>query len=264
VPPLGFALIRGANASPVPSQLLVENGGNVVELIVPYNITDPGVCVGTGTQRLWFPNAGGWFAFYDAQGVPQDAVRWGMGNTTDLDGTPCVPQSNCSFSGTLDSYNTIPDANKNHVSTLDAGSHIGQSIRRLPDGGTWDGAGAPSLATCNDPSNCLAETGISFCNGTATVTPQTGTAPFSYQWDDPASQTSQTALNLCAGNYTVVVTDANGCTATFSVTVDEDVLTIEATSIDPICYGTDGSISVTTTPVTGNYQFDWSANTGIT
>lgn len=264
VPPLGFALIRGANASPVPSQLLVENGGNVVELIVPYNITDPGVCVGTGTQRLWFPNAGGWFAFYDAQGVPQDAVRWGMGNTTDLDGTPCVPQSNCSFSGTLDSYNTIPDANKNHVSTLDAGSHIGQSIRRIPDGGTWDGAGTPSLATCNDPSNCLAETGISFCNGTATVTPQTGTAPFSYQWDDPASQTSQTALNLCAGNYTVVVTDANGCTATFSVTVDEDVFTIEATSIDPICYGTDGSISVITSPVTGNYQFDWSANTGIT
>src|SRR5690606_7844019 len=34
VPAAGFALIRGVNAAAVPSNLLVENGGNVVELIV--------------------------------------------------------------------------------------------------------------------------------------------------------------------------------------------------------------------------------------
>src|SRR5690606_19156274 len=57
VPPAGFVLIRGINASPVPAELLVENGGNTIELVV----TGSGVCVGGGT-RLWFPNAGGWFA----------------------------------------------------------------------------------------------------------------------------------------------------------------------------------------------------------
>ncbi len=263
IPPLGFALIRGVNAAPVPPGLLVANGGNVVELIVPSEITDPGVCVGPDATRLWFPNAGGWFAFYDAQGVPQDAVRWGTGNVGDLAGTPCVPQLNpCDFDGTLLSYNDIPAENKTHASTADASSHLGQSIRRFPDGGAWNATGVPTYATCNDPNNCLAETGISFCNGTATVNVTTGDAPFTYQWNDPANQTSQTALNLCEGEYEVVVTDANGCTETFIVTVIEDLFTIEAVGINPTCYGTNGSISVTTDPA-GDYTYDWSSNTGV-
>src|SRR5690606_13292573 len=64
IPPVGFAMIRGANVPAVPANLLVQNGGNVVEIVVPADITDPGVC--SGGTRLWFPNAGGWFAFYDS------------------------------------------------------------------------------------------------------------------------------------------------------------------------------------------------------
>src|SRR5690606_5115464 len=91
VPAAGFALIRGVNAAAVPSNLLVENGGNVVELIV----SGDGVCVGEGT-RLWFPNSGGWFAFYDNNGVPQDAVSWTSGSNTDK--YPCKPTlTGCGF-----------------------------------------------------------------------------------------------------------------------------------------------------------------------
>ena len=264
VPPLGFALIRGVNAAPVDPTLLVENGGNVVELIVPAEVTDPGICVGPSATRLWFPNAGGWFAFYDAQGVPQDAVRWGTGNVADLAGAPCVAQSGtCDFTGELQSYNAIPDENKTHASTADGSSHVGQSIRRIPDGEDWNGTGAPTYATCNDPNDCLAETGISFCNGQATATPTSGTAPFTYQWNDPANQTTQTALNLCAGDYEVIVTDANGCSETFTITVEEDLFTISAVGIDPTCAATDGSITVTTSEP-GTYEYVWSNNTGIT
>ena len=265
VPPLGFALIRGVNAAPVDPALLVENGGNVVELIVPSEITDPGVCVGPNASRLWFPNTGGWFAFYDAQGVPQDAVRWGSPAAADLAGTPCVAQlGTCGFTGTLASYNNIPDDNKTNASAANASSHTGQSIRRIPDGGGWSGTGVPTYAACNDPNDCLAESGIAFCNGQATVSVTTGTGPFTYLWNDPASQTSETALNLCAGDYDVIVTDANGCSETFTVTVEEDIFTIDATSVNPTCFGTNGSIAVTTEPTTGTYVYDWSPNTGVT
>ena len=70
VPPQGFALVRGRYAAAVPDSMLVANGGNVVEIVV-----DSRYCYGGGT-RLWFPNAGGWFAFYDANGIPQDAISW--------------------------------------------------------------------------------------------------------------------------------------------------------------------------------------------
>ncbi|NDC92622.1 MAG: hypothetical protein EB087_02765, partial [Flavobacteriales bacterium] len=56
VPPNGFAMIRGATAAPVPINLLLANGGNVVEIVVPIQITGLGVCC-SGT-RVWFPNAG--------------------------------------------------------------------------------------------------------------------------------------------------------------------------------------------------------------
>ncbi|MEM9023062.1 MAG: T9SS type A sorting domain-containing protein, partial [Bacteroidota bacterium] len=56
-------------------------------------------------------------------------------------------------------------------------------------------------------------------NGEATATPAGGTAPYGYQWNDPLAQTTDLATNLAEGTYTVVVTDANGCTASDSVTI---------------------------------------------
>src|SRR5690554_3543877 len=39
VPAGGFCILRGENVTPVPSNLLVQNGGNVVELIAPGNMS---------------------------------------------------------------------------------------------------------------------------------------------------------------------------------------------------------------------------------
>ena len=58
-----------------------------------------------------------------------------------------------------------------------------------------------------------------FCTGVATVTPTGGTAPYSYSWNDPVSQTDSIAVNLCAANYEVLVTDANGCKDTSYVSI---------------------------------------------
>lgn len=54
-------------------------------------------------------------------------------------------------------------------------------------------------------------------DGTATVTPVGGTAPYTYSWTN--GQTTQTATGLAAGTYTYLVTDADGCTVSNAVTV---------------------------------------------
>lgn len=57
--------------------------------------------------------------------------------------------------------------------------------------------------------------------GTATAVIDGGIAPYSVLWDDAAAQTTETATGLAAGTYTVTVTDANGCMASASVTIQD-------------------------------------------
>lgn len=60
------------------------------------------------------------------------------------------------------------------------------------------------------------------CNnadGWATVTPG-GNAPFTYSWV-PTGGNNATATNLMAGTYSVVVTDASGCTVMPSITLQD-------------------------------------------
>ncbi|GIV33140.1 MAG: hypothetical protein KatS3mg031_0675 [Chitinophagales bacterium] len=55
------------------------------------------------------------------------------------------------------------------------------------------------------------------CDGSASVLVSGGTPPFSYLWSN--GDTTATADSLCAGIYTVTVTDANGCTRVDSIEI---------------------------------------------
>ncbi len=57
------------------------------------------------------------------------------------------------------------------------------------------------------------------CNGQSFVVVSGGNTPYSYQWNDPLNQTTSTATNLCAGTYSCVITDQNGCSLTIQTTV---------------------------------------------
>ena len=85
------------------------------------------------------------------------------------------------------------------------------------------------VATISDFSNgCFGQN-----NGHATVSVEGGTAPYNYAWNIPEAQNSATLGNLAGGEYTVVVTDANGCSATSSVeitTPDEIAVSIADTA----------------------------------
>lgn len=56
-------------------------------------------------------------------------------------------------------------------------------------------------------------------DGIAIVKVSGGTAPYSFQWDDPFAQTDDSATGLSSDTYTVLVTDNNSCTASTSVQV---------------------------------------------
>ncbi|MCB9187192.1 MAG: choice-of-anchor L domain-containing protein [Flavobacteriales bacterium] len=102
------------------------------------------------------------------------------------------------------------------------------------------------------------ETLVNGCNGYATANPTGGTPPYSYEWSD--GQTTQTAVNLCAGTYTVIVTDANECEFTTSNIVNPPScdLDVDVTGTDVSCNdGSDGSATATPITVQNNTPFTY-------
>ncbi len=102
-------------------------------------------------------------------------------------------------------------------------------------------------------------------DGTATVTPTDGTAPYTYQWNDALSQTTQTATGLIAGTYTVTVTDLNGCSTSDVVTVNENSLMVaNEITTDATCGTNDGTITLAPSGGNAPYTYVWTSLPGIT
>lgn len=257
VPPSGFAVIRGVNAPAVPTPNLVSNGGNTVEVVMPANLSSSSICaVGNPGNRFWFPNSGGWLAIYSPTGVPQDAARWGIANIPTLAGSPCAPQiASCPVSQPLANFNDIPQNRKFHASVANGFGHIGLSIRRIPDGGVWNGTGVPTLGECNGP--CYTSS-VTTCTGTATVLSAPGTAPHTYQWNDLQNQTSPYAIGLCAGTYTVTVTSTDGIVSTANVTISLHTPVLTLNNADFCVNGAAQTISGYTPIPTAGQNFSFS------
>ncbi|MBU0766010.1 MAG: gliding motility-associated C-terminal domain-containing protein [Bacteroidetes bacterium] len=95
--------------------------------------------------------------------------------------------------------------------------------------------------------------------GWAQVIHVSGTSPYTYQWDDPALQTTQIAINLVAGTYNVTVTDANGCTDVDLIKLFEpDELVDSVTYQDAHCGQADGSAQIMVAGGTPPYSYAWS------
>jgi len=101
------------------------------------------------------------------------------------------------------------------------------------------------------------------CNGgstgTASVHISGGNEPYSYQWDDPLSQTGQTANMLTTGDYTVIITDDNGCQVDAVVSVEEpEPLSVSFETTDALCNGSsDGVLTALPEGGTEPYSYEW-------
>jgi hypothetical protein len=64
------------------------------------------------------------------------------------------------------------------------------------------------------------QTQVNSCDGSSTASVSGGVAPYSYNWSN--GETTSSVHGLCVGNYSVTITDANGCTAVSYTDVDCD------------------------------------------
>lgn len=96
-------------------------------------------------------------------------------------------------------------------------------------------------------------------NGSASVTPTGGTSPYTYLWM-PSAQTTAIAANLYALTYTVSVNDANGCSATLTVTLTQPTQ-LTATINEPtfICKDSTGILIAEVGGGTSPYTYSWSS-----
>jgi gliding motility-associated-like protein len=100
-------------------------------------------------------------------------------------------------------------------------------------------------------------------NGSATVTPSGGTGAYTYSWNTSPVQTTATATNLAAGNYSAIIMDANGCTATATITITEPpALMANGMVVSNVsCNGlTDGFATVGASGGTGTYNYMWTTS----
>lgn len=104
---------------------------------------------------------------------------------------------------------------------------------------------AVTNVTCN--SNCDGELQVTISGGTAPITYSIGGVPNS----------NSLITSICAGNYTLTVTDNNNCSVTQAIAVTEPpVLLTTPTVTQPLCFGqNNGSISCSTTGGTPPYQY---------
>lgn len=106
----------------------------------------------------------------------------------------------------------------------------------------------------------------SAADGSATVAVGGGTAPYTYSWS--SGGTTASVSNLTAGNYSVIVTDNNGCkdTAVVSINAGAAFTASVASKTDAGCgSGSTGSATISVTGGQTPYTVTWpDASTGMT
>lgn len=97
--------------------------------------------------------------------------------------------------------------------------------------------GLPIIELDTTQTQCLTPT------GSVSSTVSGGVAPYTYLWS--SGETTESISNKPAGNYTITVTDANGCFASESITIEnsnQPIIDLEVTNAS--CGDENGSITI--------------------
>lgn len=181
------------------------------------------------------------FAVYDSNGNPIPGGYFKYTGGPSVPGFYNVSGTGCGWQGT-DQYKPWT------TDTINLSAYIGQTLSVVITNvdcaacghwaySYWDfSCGGNNFIYVNASG---APTCGSQCNGTASAAPSGGVPPYTYSWSTTPLQTTQTITGLCAGNYTVTITDSAGTNAS-------SVVTIINSSVPPtpaICQVTVDSVS---------------------
>lgn len=113
-------------------------------------------------------------------------------------------------------------------------------------------------------SSITAQTNVSCFggnNGSVTVAGAGGTTAYQFSINGGPNQASGTFSGLIAGSYTVIITDAHGCTVNQAVTITQPLasLSVSTTQTNVLCFGAStGAINLTPIGGTAPYTYSWS------
>lgn len=102
------------------------------------------------------------------------------------------------------------------------------------------------------------------CDGTATMNASSFGSTLTYSWS-PSGPTSDMGIALCAGSYTVNISNPTGCIVTETLTIVEPtpIIISSPTQTNVSCFGlTDGAAAVTVSGGTSPLTFSWSPTGG--
>ena len=173
-------------------------------------VTDANGCIEAGTQETVNEPSAIVITIDNSTDVTCNGANDGEINTTISGGTAPYTNVWTNSTETTDDITGLSPNDYTLTVTDASGCSASSTLQTIAE---------PAVLTATGTTTPESTTGAA--DGTATVLPIGGTAPYNYVWDDANSQTTATATGLIAGNYTVSIFDANGCA--FSVDLEVDL-----------------------------------------
>jgi gliding motility-associated-like protein len=236
-----YTFVWSAPLLPTEDQTNLAAGNYSVE------ITDAGGCKDTVLVAISSTNAPG--VVVDVDSVSCNGLSDGSATLTINGGTPGYTVSWSTGSAANPTLSGLSAGNY-AVSVTDAAGCISSQNFTIEEPVQL----ALSLSNTQLP-NC---SGV--CNGELTAIPNGGGLPYSYSWM-PGNGTADTIAGLCAGSYTLTVTDANTCVITQITNLNNNPVpfNIDTTIVSPSCNLCDGTIDLILIGGAAPYTYNWSS-----
>ena len=115
--------------------------------------------------------------------------------------------------------------------------------------------GCSSIACVLGATITTTQATINQNNGTATVTPSGGIAPYTYLWSNGA--TTQTVTDLGVGTYSVTISDSSTCSSTYDIIITTLECDIQISATKKDSANGNGSIVVIPSGGVAPYTYSW-------